>query len=287
MSTVSCKERDYLDQDPEIRGQKFVCLSFLSPEEILQKKDQYVFNKFLGHFADDINILFNGLQEKFKDDPVVIGMLKNVKERHDYVQDTESLSREFYFFKETNGDKLDKDFLEENDFQTSIRGIKVRGSYDTLIEARKRADNIKRLDDKFDVYVAEVGCWCPWSPVGHSIEDQEFSETQLNTLMKKYRENINKRDTFYQERMRDSVSTPATTEIVNIGEETPTDIDVTTDSDPTNVDTVTDPTNTNTDVKSDDVVTQSEPPPYNDVITHETVQVLDQVDPWLASKETV
>jgi len=156
----------------------------------------------------------------------------------------------------------------------------VRGSYDTLIEARKRADNIKRLDDKFDVYVAEVGCWCPWSPVGHSIEDQEFSETQLNTLMKKYRENINKRDTFYQERMRDSVSTPATTEIVNIGEETPTDIDVTTDSDPTNVDTVT-------NVKSDDFVTQSEPPPYNDVITHETVQVLDQVDPWLASKETV
>ena len=31
---VSCAEEDYLDQDAQIRSQNFVCLSFISPEDI-------------------------------------------------------------------------------------------------------------------------------------------------------------------------------------------------------------------------------------------------------------
>lgn len=32
-------EEDFLNVDPEIPGQKFVCLSFVSPDKILDKKD--------------------------------------------------------------------------------------------------------------------------------------------------------------------------------------------------------------------------------------------------------
>lgn len=199
------KERDYLDQDPELRGQKYVCLSFISPEDIIQQKEVYVFNKFLGAFMKDVTHLFENIKERFKDDDIVCDMLTNIRERYDYIFDADSLQKEYNFFKETNSSHLDREYLEQNDFQTSVRGIKVRGVYETLPEARNRANVIKKFDPKFDVYVAEVGCWCPWSPHSGDIENQEYSETQLNTLMKKYRENLEVKDEFYRVRMEEMV----------------------------------------------------------------------------------
>ena len=45
-SITSVKEVDYLDEDKPIRGQNFVLLSFLSPEDVLVNKEAYMFNKF-------------------------------------------------------------------------------------------------------------------------------------------------------------------------------------------------------------------------------------------------
>jgi hypothetical protein len=41
---------DYLDVDKEIPNQKWVCLSFLSPEKILKKKETYFFSEFMKYF---------------------------------------------------------------------------------------------------------------------------------------------------------------------------------------------------------------------------------------------
>ena len=38
---------DLCDEDPSIAGQKFTCMSFVSPENILQKKDVFFFNQFV------------------------------------------------------------------------------------------------------------------------------------------------------------------------------------------------------------------------------------------------
>ena len=38
---------DFLDEDTEVPGQKYVLLSFLSPEKVLDKKDQFFFKRFL------------------------------------------------------------------------------------------------------------------------------------------------------------------------------------------------------------------------------------------------
>ena len=38
---------DLCDEDPLISGQKFACMSFVSPENILQKKDVFFFNQFV------------------------------------------------------------------------------------------------------------------------------------------------------------------------------------------------------------------------------------------------
>ena len=38
---------DLCDEDAPISGQKFACLSFVSPEKILKKREIYLFEKFV------------------------------------------------------------------------------------------------------------------------------------------------------------------------------------------------------------------------------------------------
>ena len=37
---------DLLDEDKPVAGQKFVCISFISPEQILKKKELFFFEKY-------------------------------------------------------------------------------------------------------------------------------------------------------------------------------------------------------------------------------------------------
>ena len=52
--TIDGKENpkyiDLLDEDAPIAGQKFVCMSFLSPEKIIVKKDEYFFQQFVNQW---------------------------------------------------------------------------------------------------------------------------------------------------------------------------------------------------------------------------------------------
>lgn len=198
--TVPVKVEDYLDEDPALRGQNYVCLSFISPEDILKKKDTYFFELFLQEFSKDMNEFFTNMGEKYPDDS---DSFRTIKERYQCVFNTDSIVEEYQYFVNSKSAELEKLYFEKNNFQTSIRGIKVRGTFDTLREAEIRAQVLKRLDDKFHVYVAQVGCWCPWSPNPDDIQDQEYAETQLNTLMKNYKENQVKKDIFYEERKKE------------------------------------------------------------------------------------
>jgi hypothetical protein len=38
---------DLCDEDPPIAGQKFTCLSFISPEKILKKRELFLFEEFI------------------------------------------------------------------------------------------------------------------------------------------------------------------------------------------------------------------------------------------------
>ena len=41
---------DLLDEDTPIAGQKFVCLSFISPEDIINDKKLFYFEKFINQY---------------------------------------------------------------------------------------------------------------------------------------------------------------------------------------------------------------------------------------------
>ena len=48
--TPNPKYVDLLEEDKPISGQKFVCVSFVSPENILVQKNHFLFQEFLKHY---------------------------------------------------------------------------------------------------------------------------------------------------------------------------------------------------------------------------------------------
>ena len=195
--------KDYLEQDAELRGQKFACVSFVSPEDILMTKEPFMFNKFIESMSGDIQQLFSSLKDYFKDTPSALESITSVQDRYSYLSSDKNLKDEFEFFKNKNNDALEKMFLERNAFRTTVRGIKIRGVFETMAEAHGRVDAIRRFDKRHNVYIAEVGCWCPWSPNPDLLVDQQYGETALNSLVKEYNDNLDEKDTIYDDRKND------------------------------------------------------------------------------------
>lgn len=201
-SVVYTKETDYLDEDKPIRGQNYVCLSFLSPEDVLANKDVFFFEKYMAQYLSQMHELFNNLKTKYTDDSALFDAMK---ENNPQFFNPDAFQEDFRIFKGNHSAQLESEFLEKNEFRTSVRGIKVRGSFETLKEAQNRAEVLKRMGDKFDIFVGQVGCWCPWSPNPNDLENCEYTEAQLNTLMKKYQENMSLRDEFFEQRKHEKV----------------------------------------------------------------------------------
>ena len=198
---TSCAEEDFLENDPELRGQNFVCLSFISPEDVIKRKESYFFETFIKHFSKDMQEFFEKLSEKYPDEEDII---RSIKDRHPYIFDTNLINEEYSTYYNLHSNELEKAYFEENDFQTTIRGIKIRGVFETRREADIRCKVLERKENaKFHIYVASVGCWCPWSPNPDDVEDSEYAETQLNTLVKNYKINQKERDDFYEKRKQE------------------------------------------------------------------------------------
>jgi hypothetical protein len=129
-----------------------------------------------------------------------------LRERHAHLWDDAAMQAEYKLYCSQAASELDEGFrAAHGDFRTSVRGFKIRGAYDTVDEARDRAKALRRTDDRFHVFVTEVGCWCPWSPNVEELKDSEYSETQLNTLVKKYKESMDAQEEIYHERKKGMV----------------------------------------------------------------------------------
>jgi hypothetical protein len=201
---VTTKETDYLDEDKPIRGQNFVLLSFISPEDVLVNKEVYYFSRFLESFGKDMKTLLDGLLAKYPDSK---DLIETVNQNHSYIFNAKDLNDQYNFFKSIKQSDIESDFHRDNNFVTSMRGIKVRGVFDTMEEARNRSEFLKKFDDKFNIYIAQVGCWLPWSPNPDSLENQEYAETQLNTLMKEYKKNMEDKDVVFEKRKETTIAT--------------------------------------------------------------------------------
>jgi hypothetical protein len=70
----------------------------------------------------------------------------------------------------------------------NAKGIKIRGVYNTMEEAKKRCEQIRQFDKVFNVFVGEIGAWLPWDDDPETAEEAVYAEEKLNQLMKSFKE---------------------------------------------------------------------------------------------------
>lgn len=168
------EEEDFLEVDTPINGQKYVLLSFVSPNKVLKRKELFTFHKYLKHNDENYSLTYEKFVEKWNN------------------------------FVYVNRENIDSEFSEMVDFQTSVRGMKVRGVYETYREAKVKAARLQKVDRSFHVFIGQVGYWLPWDPEPDNIEDQEYLNRELNTLVHEYKKNQEYRDEVFADRVRTS-----------------------------------------------------------------------------------
>jgi len=82
------------------------------------------------------------------------------------------------------------------------RALKVRGCFPDLQAARDRCEYLQKIDPEIATAVASVGKWVPYDPNPDLIDDQVYDDSQLQELMKGYKENSIKSRQHYEERKR-------------------------------------------------------------------------------------
>lgn len=70
-----------------------------------------------------------------------------------------------------------------------VWGLKVRGVCNTLDQAKDKTQKLMNIDNNYDIYTVEVGKFFPLAVEPLDIQDVEYQNTQLNTLIKGYLEN--------------------------------------------------------------------------------------------------
>jgi Family of unknown function (DUF5832) len=197
---------DLLEEDKPIANQKFACISFVSPEKIIKQKELFFFEEFLkkwdfnksmekfvqflNYISYKYHLSFDDLSNDFKD---------FVKEEKDNLVAASSLEDDYKTFLDNNEEELEKLFGINHNFQTSTRGIKIRGVYPTVEEAEIRCKMLREVDPNHDVFVGPVGLWMPWDPEAYKTGRVEYMEEELNQLMhEKQKNEANAKQTFEQ-----------------------------------------------------------------------------------------
>jgi len=187
---------DLLEEDRPITGQKFVCVSFISPEKILKQKEAFFFQEFLKRWD------FNKSMEKFVQFLNFISFKYSLtfeditndfqefmtEERENLIKDN-SFENDYKTFIDKSEEELEIAFNKQHEFQTCTRGLKIRGSYSTQEEAELRCKLLREVDPNHDILVGPVGVWMPWDPEAYKTGKVEYLEEELNQLMNEKNKN--------------------------------------------------------------------------------------------------
>ena len=201
---------DLLDEDKPISGQKYVCLSFISPEDHIKNKELFYFEKFLKNFEfkktfEKYTQFLSFLAYKYN-----LDFNKLTKDMEEFVEEEKenlfltTLDDEYKTFIDAKEEALQKEYNELHEFQTNTRGIKVRGVFGSQEEAEMRCKMLREIDPNHDVYVGAVGMWMPFHPEAYKTGRVEYLEKDLNELMshKKKNDEISKEQ--FKERVKES-----------------------------------------------------------------------------------
>jgi len=201
---------DLLEEDKPISGQKFACLSFMSPEKIIKDKNRFFFEKFLKHFDFSKSVkkftqFLNFVSYKYE-----LNFDKIMEDFDEYLSSEKkklqenSIEDDYKNFLDVNEDNLQEEFDILHNFKTNIRGIKIRGSFNTQQEAQLRCRMLREVDPSHDIYVGQVGMWMPFDPDVYKTGKVEYMEEELNQLMAEKNKSEQGAKRTFDERVRES-----------------------------------------------------------------------------------
>jgi hypothetical protein len=207
---INPKYVDVLDEDKPIAGQKFVCISFISPEKIIKQKELFFFEEFLKKWEFSKSMekfvqFLNFISYKYK---LTFDDISNdfkeflTEEQAGFVDG--GMEADYKTFLDQNEEELENAFNTKNSFQTSTRGIKVRGAYPTMEEAELRCKMLRELDPNHDVFVGPIGLWMPWDPEAYKTGRVEYMEEELNQLMHEKNKNENFAKSAFDQRVKET-----------------------------------------------------------------------------------
>jgi hypothetical protein len=201
---------DLCDEDPPIAGQKFACISFVSPEKTLKKREVYLFDQFIKQWE------FSKSMERYFDFVHFIAYKYNLKvetlidDFNDFVkEETDKLKKsgiedDYKNFMDKQEEKLNEQFNREHAFQTSVRGLKIRGVFPSQEEAEMKCKKLREQDPNHDIFVGPVGIWVPWDPDAYKTGRVEHLEEELNALHKEKLKNEELAKKEFEERVRET-----------------------------------------------------------------------------------
>ena len=203
------KNVDLLDEDKPIAEQKFACLSFISPEYEIKNKqlfmfesfvEEYDFNKSMEKFVQFIN--FISYKYNIKSDDIHEQFKKFVESERETLK--KSVEDDYKTFTDNNEERLEKAYSKKNKFQTSVRGLKVRGVFPSQEEAELRCKMLREIDPNHDVYVGPVGLWMPFHPEAYKTGNVQYLESELNDLMHEKKKNDDKSKCEFDKRVKEA-----------------------------------------------------------------------------------
>ena len=142
-------------------------------------------------------------QQKEKKKPKSKKNRTNTSNEIDYLTEDPIITTQIFvcvsFLKNSSVDE------SKRDPKLTVCGFKVRGSYETYEEAKKRAEFLQKCDPYHNIYIASVGKWCPFEDNPEKAKDNEYMNKDLNKLMKSYTEQQTEAKDFHEIRKQDMV----------------------------------------------------------------------------------
>ena len=208
--SLNSKYVDMLEEDKPVAGQKFVCVSFVSPEKIIKQRELFNFQQFLNQWdmnksLEKFNHFLNFLAYKYN-----LNFDNVSKDLQDFCKDEKdklfatTLDDDFKNYIDVNEARLEESYQKTHGFQTSVRGLKVRGCYPSQEEAELRCKMLREVDPNHDVYVGPVGLWMPFHPESYKTGRVEYMEEELNQLMHEKNKNETNAKVEFDKRVRET-----------------------------------------------------------------------------------
>ena len=202
---------DYLDEDPELPNQRYCIVSFISPEKVIERKQEFFFKKFLQWTDYDFEVkglehLADYIAKKYslKIDDLMKDVHDFEKTHRDELKNSD-VPEQYQVFLLKHEKEVQESFDRANNFQCNIRGVKVRRAFPSYEEAQLWCKVLQRKYPKDNLMIGRMGCWLPWEPSEHLMENVEYANSQLNEIMRKYKENEANRELFFAEEREASV----------------------------------------------------------------------------------